>query len=484
MILPQLGTGVVYWPALDPLIESGAERPDVIEIEPQGYWFHRANSLAPYAVNPVALERIRELRQPKIIHGVGFPVGGSRRPDPHHINPLIETIETLEAAWVSEHLSFNQVGPGARPYNAGFLLPPIQTLEGVAEAVKSIHSVSSQLPVPFAVETAVNYLQPRNGEMSDGQFTAAVVEKADCGILLDLHNLWTNERNGRQSVADFIAELPLERVWEIHLGGGIEYRGYWLDSHSGPVPSEVMAITAEIIPRLPSLGALIYEILPQFVPLVGIETVRAQLKGLRGLWQARGSEVVPASVPQTVHTINAEMPSPQAWEDTLGALVVGGETATDSLLAADLAADSGVEVLRDLARTFRAGAVVANLKLSTRLLTLHGGELFYRKLLNEFWSTAPPQLFGSEEARAFAAYLAMRQLDVPWLEEVLAFELALIDMAISGKSVVVPFGCDPMPLLEALGERRMPEQLETGRFELELTPDSAVQASSGVFIGN
>ena len=64
---------------------------------------------------------------------------------------------------------------------------------------------------------------------------AAVAECADCGILLDLHNLFANGVNGRQSVEEFIAQLPLERVWEIHVAGGVELDGYWLDAHSGGV---------------------------------------------------------------------------------------------------------------------------------------------------------------------------------------------------------------------------------------------------------
>ena len=80
-----------------------------------------------------------------------------------------------------------------------------------------------------------DYLRPRPGELGDGEFFAAVAEQADCGILLDLHNLWCNERDGRQPVRDVLAELRLERVWEVHLAGGEELVGYLLDAHS-PLP--------------------------------------------------------------------------------------------------------------------------------------------------------------------------------------------------------------------------------------------------------
>src|SRR5262249_28157415 len=154
-------------------------------------------------------ERIAALPQRKLVHGVGFPVGGSRLPDARHLEPLIETIECLASPWASEHLGFNTFGDGV---NTGFLLPPLQTAAGMDAAVASVRRVADALPVPFLIETGVNYLQPQPGCLSDGAFVAAVAEAADCGILLDLHNLWANELNGRQAVREFVSQLPLERV--------------------------------------------------------------------------------------------------------------------------------------------------------------------------------------------------------------------------------------------------------------------------------
>jgi len=94
--------------------------------------------------------------------------------------------------------------------------------------------VAPHLPVPFAVETGVNYLQPCAGEMSDGAFVAAVAEAADCGIVLDLHNLWANETERPPAGGAVLAELPLERIWEVHLAGGSEFQGYWLDGPLRP----------------------------------------------------------------------------------------------------------------------------------------------------------------------------------------------------------------------------------------------------------
>ena len=147
-------------------------------------------------------------------------MGGTLPPDPAQLPPFLRTIEALQPPWVSEHLSFNRArGPGG-VYNTGFLLPPRQTTEGIRSAVRSIRAMADAIGLPFAVETGVNYLHQREDELDDGRFVAEVVEGADCGLLLDLHNLWANQRNGRQAIEEYLAQLPLERVWEVHLAGG------------------------------------------------------------------------------------------------------------------------------------------------------------------------------------------------------------------------------------------------------------------------
>src|SRR5690349_9761932 len=228
---------MIYLPGLEPLLDVGQDLLDVIEIEPQTFWFRTA---AGYDQRDDVLSRIERMPQRKLVHGVGAPIGGTLRPDPAMVRPFADTVQRLSAPWCSEHLNFNRASDGGVDFDTVALLPPVQSREAVALAADNIRSVQALLPVPFAFETGVNYLRPRHGELSDGEFFAAVAEQADCGILLDLHNLWCNERNGRQPVRAVLAELPLERVWEVHLAGGEELDSYWLDAHSGPIPQPLV----------------------------------------------------------------------------------------------------------------------------------------------------------------------------------------------------------------------------------------------------
>lgn len=179
--------------------------------------------------------------------------------------------------------------------------------------------------MPVAVETGVSYLRPRADELPDGDFVGRVVESADCGLLLDLHNVYCNSRNGRQPLDEYLDQLPLDRVWEMHLAGGMEMGGFWLDAHSGAIPDPLYAIAERLVPRLPNLKAIIFEIFPSFVPVVGLDLVREQVERLHALWALRAParERSPAPVRLRLEDDARGAASPAAWERALGRLVIG-----------------------------------------------------------------------------------------------------------------------------------------------------------------
>jgi uncharacterized protein (UPF0276 family) len=449
---PELGVGVIYLPELVPLLESRPDLVSVLELEPQTLWRYLPDRAMPYVQDRGELERIARLPQRKLVHGVGFPVGGSRLPDARHLEPLVETIECLGSPWASEHLGFNTFGEGV---NTGFLLPPLQTRAGVDAAVAAVSRVAGALPVRFSIETGVNYLQPRRGFMSDGAFVAAVAEDADCGILLDLHNLWANELNGRQTVREFVAELPLERVNEVHIAGGLEHGGYWLDAHSGRIPEPLLELASWVVPQLPNLGAIIFELLASYLEPLGLDGVAEEVSKLARIWDQRGSAVVRRAAAAPVG--EPPVDSPGEWEDALGALVIGRAPA--SPLALDLADDPGIPILRELVANFRSGMIVDALKLTSRLLLLSGGE----ELM--------PELFASAEADAFAAYVRAQGLSIPHLDEVLAYECASLRVLLIGEPEQLAFAHEPYAVLLPLVQGRLPDAPPPGDFVVDVRPD-------------
>jgi uncharacterized protein (UPF0276 family) len=390
------------------------------------------------------------------------------RPEPAQLERLRETIAYFESPWASDHLSFNQTAEFA----TGFFLPPRQTLQGLETATAAIRALQAALPVPIAVETGVSYLRPLPDELPDGDFVGRVVENADCGLLLDLHNVYCNSFNGRQPLDEYLHQLPLDRVWEIHLAGGMERDGFWLDAHSGAIPDSLYAVAEELVPRLPNLKAIIFEIFPSFVPVVGLELVREQIERLHALWSLRISkrERPPAPTRLQLGPEAPESTPPEAWERALGRLVIGCQP--DDELGREFERDPGVRIVEELIHEFRASMIVGALRLTSRLLMLALGPAAFRTILSDYWSKTPPQMYASVEAEAFACYLEALNLKVPQLAKLLDFERAAMATLIDGQARVIQFDFEPLPLLRALAEGRLPtEPGQPGEYEIEITPD-------------
>src|SRR3984893_6827908 len=268
--LPELGVGIVYSAALEPLFADHPEIADVLEIEPQTTWLERPDRPGGNLVRPAVDDHLASLPFRKLVHSIGTPVGGSIPGIDAQLPLLREIVRKLEAPWASEHLAFNLTSD----FFTGFFLPPRHTAAGLDVYGAAIDRLTDAVQVPLAIETGVNYLRRRSDEIPDGEFVAKLADRAGCGILLDLHNLFANERNGRQKVWDFLKQIPLDRVWEIHLAGGFEWGGYWLDAHSGAIPEPLLALSREVVPHCPNLKAVIFEVFSSFLPSFGLDGVR------------------------------------------------------------------------------------------------------------------------------------------------------------------------------------------------------------------
>lgn len=460
-----VGVGITYSAAIEPLLDRRPELFDVVEIEPQTTWMRTSGAAASYSVKEEMIQHLLSLPGRKLVHSVGTPVGGSVRPEPAQLTLLSDAIRRFESPWVSDHLSFNQTPEFA----TGFFLPPRQTVEGVETVTTSIRDLQRALSVPLAIETGVNYLRPRHDELRDGEFVRRVAEASDCGLLLDLHNVFANALNGRQPLDEFLADLPLERVWEVHLAGGMELDGFWLDAHSGAIPDALYAIAERVIPMLPNLGAIIFEIFPSFVPAVGLDLVEEQMHRLHALWACRSVAEVryQAPAPITVHPQDGSQLMPEAWERALGALVTG-QPAPDS--PSELRQDPGVRVVGGLIYEFRASMIVGTLRLTSRLLILALGPDAFRTILLDYSLKVPPQSYGSLEAEGFGNYLRSVNLQIPHLAKVLEFEQATLATLTDDQTRIVKFDIEPLPLLRALAEGRLPSDVgRQGDFEIELT---------------
>jgi hypothetical protein len=139
-------------------------------------------------------------------------------------------------------------------------------------------------------------------------------------------------------------------------------------------------------------------------------------------------------------------------------------------LQAKLSGDPGIGVLQHLVTSVRAGMLVDLLTLSYRLMVLHLGDAAVLALMQDYWKQTFPEPFAAEEAQRFANFIRQRELLVPHLDEVLAYEIASIESLKAGQETVVDFSCCPITLLEALRVGKLPNQLPAGRYEVVVQP--------------
>ena len=272
----------------------------------------------------------------------------------------------------------------------------------MAAAIRHIGRYQEFYDRPFLVETPTNYLKPVRGDLDDGEYVARIADGADCGILLDLHNIWTNERNGRQPVADYLAQLPLERVWELHLAGGFETGGYYLDAHVGAIDPELLDLAAEVVPLLPRVRAIIYEAVPASLAAQGASGLRGVLEGMHSVAElpavAAPSRPARSSLIQSVDAVPDETARREAE------LLSFTTRCTDRLARTD----PGAALIRALTDQARLSLLVGRHQQALTALLGRFGEERTEALLTEFLTATPASAWPEEQSRSFASWLQSR----------------------------------------------------------------------------
>jgi uncharacterized protein (UPF0276 family) len=136
--------------------------------------------------------------------------------------------------------------------------------------------------LPFLLENIVHVLPDAAADYSDAAFLNTIVERTDCGLLLDVYNLECDAHNLGFDIDSFLSELDMSSVREIHVAGGTEHRGFKLDVHSRPTGDSTVALAREVVRQARgAVRVVTYELLPQAVPVLGYEVITEELERLR-----------------------------------------------------------------------------------------------------------------------------------------------------------------------------------------------------------
>jgi uncharacterized protein (UPF0276 family) len=228
---PYLGVGVGLRSPHYPAILERAER-DRLGVD----WFEALSE--NYMVRggrPLRmLDAVRE-HAPMVLHGVSLNIGSSDPLDEDYLRELDQLAARVDARWVSDHLCWTGVGG----HNLHDLVPLPYTEAAVKHVAARVAQVQQRLGRRIALENVSSYLSFRADEMSEWEFLKQVAERADCGILLDVNNVFVSAHNHGFDAVEYLGAIPAERVFQIHLAGHSQSGPLLIDTHDHPVRDEV-----------------------------------------------------------------------------------------------------------------------------------------------------------------------------------------------------------------------------------------------------
>lgn len=245
MNVPHLGHGLGLRTQHYPRILDGSARADWFEVITENFMLQGGRPLA-------VLQRARELA-PVVLHGVSLSLGSTDALNGAYLDALAALAVRIEPAWISDHLCWGSIGG----HYAHDLLPLPFTEEALAHVTAQIAAVQDRLGRRILVENVSSYLTYTHSAMPEWEFLAAVAAGADCGILLDVNNIYVSARNHGFDPERYLAGIPAERVGQIHLAGHTDKGTHLLDTHVGPVPGSVWDLYRSALRRYGRVSTLV-----------------------------------------------------------------------------------------------------------------------------------------------------------------------------------------------------------------------------------
>jgi uncharacterized protein (UPF0276 family) len=230
-------------------------------------------------VGGVYAEQLDQLaaRHPITCHGLSLSLGGPQPLDLDLLRGTRRFLDRYAVAIYSEHLSY--CSASGHLYD---LLPIPFTEEAVHHVAARIRQTQDVLGQRIAVENISYYAAPFQ-VMSEIDFITAVLEEADCDLLLDVNNLYVNAINHRYDAEKFLAALPAQRVSYLHVAGHYdEADDLKIDTHGAAVKQDVWTLLYQTYQRFGPVPTLLERDF-NFPPLSELLAEVEQIKQLQQL---------------------------------------------------------------------------------------------------------------------------------------------------------------------------------------------------------
>lgn len=269
--LPRLGVGLGYRGPLRAAFRDPQAPIECVEVVAE-HFFRHDRSPPP---------RPPELgARPVLVHGLDLSLGTPGELCEDYLARFLAVAEGLGAALLSDHLAITRTGE----VELGHLNPVPPTPRSRDEIAGRIRALQARSSLPFLLENVTTHLR-LPGELSFPELFNGICEAADCGMLLDVTNLYVNARNFGGDPFALLERLDLARVVQLHLVGFEERAGRLYDTHQADIQEPLYELTAAVLERAP-LRALIVERDGHYPPR---DALYAQLERLQALFRSTES---------------------------------------------------------------------------------------------------------------------------------------------------------------------------------------------------
>jgi uncharacterized protein (UPF0276 family) len=220
---PVTGAGLgLRRPIADKLKEVPPGEIDFMEVAPEN-WIHVGGALAK------KLRWFTE-RYPFVIHGLSLSIGSPAPLNEQLVRDVKAFMAEHGVRMYSEHLSY--CGDDGQLYD---LMPIPFTGEAARYVAERVRRVQDILEQRIALEN-VSYYAPADTAMDEADFILAVLEEADCDLMLDINNIVVNSINHGYDASEFLYRMPAERIRYFHLAGHfVQAEDLRIDTHGTPV---------------------------------------------------------------------------------------------------------------------------------------------------------------------------------------------------------------------------------------------------------
>jgi uncharacterized protein (UPF0276 family) len=243
--LPDLGIGVGLRTVHYPHILEKRPEVDFFEVLSENYM--------DTGGRPVwVLDQVAE-RYPVVLHGVSMNIGSTDPLDRDHLSKLKALAARTHAAWVSDHLCWT----GVAGRNTHDLLPMPLTEEALRHVVERVKTVSGILERPLMLENASTYAEFASSSMPEWEFLARLMEDADCGMLLDVNNVYVSSFNHGFDPLQYLDAIDPARVTQYHLAGHTNKGTHIIDTHNDHVIDAVWDLYRHSVARTGNVATLL-----------------------------------------------------------------------------------------------------------------------------------------------------------------------------------------------------------------------------------